>query len=301
MRRSASSIVLRTLGRSWSWSGGSGVLPTLFLAAAFAIGPTILGVEGNPKAEPALKEKAKVKAKEAFPGAPKPAAALQVAVKNLLKSKNYHVQVDILGGFSDKEDHAVTDRKIVETYEADVHGALMCIPSPKAYRTLKKGVAYIEGSWRNILASTPTTVLDRLFLFPEKVLGNALQHAPRSAKWCEVQPPPPEPKPPVFDPSVVEDEDDSAAPAADEPKGEDAVPASETTKPKKEVSSKSPPGKTATGKTAVGKTAVGKSVAKGASTPDSSTMPRLLRVDAPSEEALELITAVQNSNCFGGG
>jgi hypothetical protein len=279
-------IVWRSRGWSRLWSAGSGVLLTLFLAASFVGGPMILGADADPKA------KAKAKAKDAFPGAPKPATALQTAVKNLLKSKSYHVSVDIVGGFSEKEDHAVTDRKVAEAYEADVHGALMYVPSPKAYRTLKKGVAYIEGAWRGILSSTPTTILDRLFLFPEKVLGNALKHAPRSAKWCEVQPPPPAPPIPVYDPSVVDD--DAEDPDASADRGSSG--GGDTT-----ASDKPASGKSASGKTAVGKTVVGKTPAKGKSAVDPSTLPRLLRVDSPSEEALELITAVQNSNCFGGG
>jgi len=121
---------------------------------------------------------------------PKPGKALLMAAKKLMKTKNYRAKVTIEGGVSEREDHKITQRSVGETYEGEVYarlgrvGPVMHVPQARAYRLPKKGVAYIQGAWRNILSEPKNVCMDRLFMFPEIVLGRAVRLS-RAAKWLD--------------------------------------------------------------------------------------------------------------------
>jgi len=115
---------------------------------------------------------------------PNPAKALLKAAKNLTRARGYRASLNLVGGISSRDDHRVTERTVVESYQGEVFGNLMHVPQARAYRLPQKGVAYVEGAWRNILSSQKTMRIDRLFQFPQIVLQRALIHA-RSAKWLD--------------------------------------------------------------------------------------------------------------------
>ena len=157
------------------------------LAALALLGPRLIGEEGGAggkKAVPASKAAAKKT----------PVQALGIAIKALAKAESYKVGVDIEGGLSDRPDHEVTETTVREAYEGEVFGALMHVPNVdskvltglKAFRVrnTRKGVAYIDGAWRNILSHKETTLLDRLFAFPEVLLDRALVNGAK-AEWVK--------------------------------------------------------------------------------------------------------------------
>jgi hypothetical protein len=205
-----------------------------------------------------------------------PVKALQDAVKNLAKAQSYRASCTIEGGLSDREDHEVTERTVGESYAGEVFtqaGTLMHVPSMKAFRNMKKGVAYVDGAWRNILSYPQTTRLDRLFSFPEVILGRALTHAPNGARWL----------PPKEEEKV--DQADSDEDSSDEDEGSDAKPE----KPAKaEVGDKPTPS--------------GKTVARpAASEKPAGPQPRIVHVDVPPEVALKSFIEAQNSGCMSAG
>jgi hypothetical protein len=193
-----------------------------------------------------------------------PSAALQTATKNFVKAKSYRVRLAVEGGYSEKADHSISQRVVSESYTGEVYSGMMHIPEVKAYRTLKRGTAYIDGYWRDILSDRTTTKAARLFRFPEVVLGNALRHSRRSGTWLE-------PK--------------GAAAAEKEAAGGNAE--------AKESADDGPSGRTAVG--------TSRSPDKEARGSEEEELPRVVRVEAPPAEALQHILEVQNSNCFGVG
>jgi len=215
---------------------------------------------------------------------PNPVKALQTAVKNLTKAENYKTGVEILGGISDKEDHQLTETTVKESYEGDVHGSLMAISQPKAYRLPKKGVAYIDGVWRNILSDTKTTRLERLFTFPEVILNRALANVAKSGRWLT----PEEEKAKGYEARTDDSEDSDADESSDGNSG------SGDTQKKASAKDKKPAAKPAPGKTVVLKT-------KGGPAASDGPLPRVLHIDVPPTEALKHFTEVQNSGCMSAG
>ncbi|HVR73013.1 MAG TPA: hypothetical protein VMT52_01720 [Planctomycetota bacterium] len=219
--------------------------------------------------------------KPALLKAPSPGVALQTIVRNFSKAKNYRVKVDVLGGYSTAEDHAVGQAMVREAYAGEVNGGLMNIPSAKVFRTLKKGAVFIDGTWKDILSDRRTVRIERLFKFPDVILGSALKNASR-AVWLAPDP-------------VVATADDIADDGATEydpdlkPSGEGA--AEKARSGKKSTSDKKP---------TVPRTVVFKK-SKDAGKAALAALPRVIRVEAPPEEALKHIIEVQNSNCFGVG
>ena len=198
---------------------------------------------------------------------PNPVKTLQTAIKNLAKSGNYYTKVTIEGGISGGEDHSLVTKVVAESYEGEVHGSLMQVASPKAYRYPKKGVALVDGHWVGILSDQKTKLVQKLFTFPEVILGRALTHAPRGAKWLPPQ-----------------ETDAKPEAKAEEGTGETDG------EVKEEPAGKSPRDKTV----------VAKSGAKKGAEP-SGPQPRIIRVEAPSEEALQHFLEVQNSGCLSAG
>jgi hypothetical protein len=213
---------------------------------------------GDPEQASADPDKAKLKE-------PSPVKVLQAAVKNLQKQKGYRVGVDILGGLSMTEDHAVSLKNVQSSYSGEVFGPLMKVEDPKVFRTTKGGAAFIDGQWRHSLGDQKTVLLERLFAFPEVILAKALKNAPASARWVK---------------------ESEALVKAEGSGGDDRVII--------------PSDEEETG-AVKGRTVVAKK--KPAVSPDEEFYKtyRIIRVEAPPQEALQNFTEVQNSNCFGGG
>ncbi len=207
---------------------------------------------------------------------PSPASVLQTAVKNLTKAKSYRAKVDIVGGFAEKADHEVLQPVVKDSYEGEVYGAMMVCPEIKAYRTLKKGAAFIDGQWRDVLSTRTTVKMERLFKFPETILAKALKHAPRNARWLKKT----ESGSGIGDGAVEALE--KAVDSVFKTEGEDS---SAETPASTEVKD--------------GKTIVVTKPKEGDAT--AVVMPRFLLIETPPEEALTHLIEVQNSNCFGGG
>jgi hypothetical protein len=214
---------------------------------------------GDPEPSQSGSDKAKLKE-------PSPVKVLQAAVKNLQKQKGYRVGVDILGGLSMTEDHAVSQKNVQSSYQGEVFGPLMKVEDPKVFRTAKGGAAFIDGQWRHSLGDQKTVLLERLFAFPEAILAKALKNAPANATW-------------VKESETLMKSDYSAS-------GDDRI----------VIPSDEEETEAAKGRTVVAKK-------KPIATPDEEFYKtyRVIRVEAPPQEALMNFTEVQNSNCFGGG
>jgi len=218
---------------------------------------------GDPEQASAGTDKAKL-------NVPSPVKVLQAAVKNLQKQKGYRVGVDILGGLSMTEDHAVSLKNVQCSYHGEVFGPLMKVEDPKVFRTTKGGAAFIDGQWRQSLGDQKTVLLERLFAFPEVILAKALKNAPASATWVK------ESETLVKADVVSSGGDDRVIIPSDDEETEN---------------SDSPKGRTVVAK---------KKVAVSPEEEFYKTY-RIIRVEAPPQEALQNFTEVQNSNCFGGG
>jgi len=201
-----------------------------------------------------------------------PIRALQEALTKLQRAPNYRAKAAIEGGISEKEDHSISERTVSEAYEGEVFGSLMHVPTVKAYRYPKKGVAFIDGNWRRILSDQKTALLDRLFTFPEVLLGRAVSH-PESARWLTLE----EEKARGL--SSSEETEAGDDPAKDDTKKVDA-----------------PRGKPAPGKTVASKPGT----AAKAGVPEGP-LPRVVRVEVPPKEALTHFIEVQNSGCMSAG
>ncbi len=206
--------------------------------------------------------------KNAGPQEPDPHKTLQEVAKNLSKATNYRTGVRVEGGYSDREDHDVTERVVGEAYEGEVFGSMMHIPKSKAFRYPTKGVAFIDGSWRDILSDQKTTLMNRLFTFPSVLLSRAVALPAKNARWL-----------------TVEEEKARGVAADDEDEDDEEEDSSEKEKAK--------PAPQPSGKTVV--------VQPKSTNSQSGRMPRILRIEAPTKEALQHFIEIQNSGCLSGG
>jgi hypothetical protein len=246
-------------------------------------------------------------------------SALKTATKNLAKSKNYKAKMLLEGGITERADHELTDKAVKESFEGEIFGTptgnLMHVPKEtgtEAYRYPKKGVAFIQGSWRSIMSDAKSKKMERLFTFPDLVLSRAI--ASGNAKWIK---PPGEAK----DVSDAKESKKEAKEGDDEgSKGEAGVTSNSLGADEDEDGEKPPEkavGKKATKKGTdkdAGKKPTAKADPKKVSatktTPKKSPadkpaeetqQPRFVRVEASPKEALEHFTDIQNSGCLGAG
>lgn len=115
---------------------------------------------------------------------PSASKQLRTLARNLSRVKGYRVSVSIEGGISDNEKHKITQQTVRESYTGDVYRRVMHLPAMRAYRTTKRGARYTSGAWKNILADRSGATCDRLFAFPEVLLGRALRFS-KTAKWVD--------------------------------------------------------------------------------------------------------------------
>jgi hypothetical protein len=200
---------------------------------------------------------------------PAPSRKLAEAFGKLQKAKSYKVSVAIVGGISDNQEHRIATVTVREQYAGEVHrtaaGQLMHVPTLKAFRILerKKGAILADGGWKSILADQKGVRLDRLFSFPEELSRRAMRYV-NSAVWLK---------------------DGSASgntATAEESEAGEASPAA----------SGKERGNETEGKTRVAPDREKEAAAK---------LPRIVRVEAPTQEALKHFIEVENSGCMSAG
>lgn len=214
--------------------------------------------------------------------------SLQAISKNLAKVKSYRASIHIDGGLTDRADHKVNGQRVAnDDYEGEVYESTMHVPQPKAYRRAGKGVAYVDGLWRDILSDMNTKRLEKFFPFPDKVLSLALQNAAQTGRWLKRE---------ELTGDFPERDEDESSDGAESTKPEKAEPEKKAEKPGKagNAGAKKPAPSDHPGKTVLAP------VPKTASELAKESMPRYLRVDATPKEALVIFTDVQNSGCMGG-
>jgi hypothetical protein len=295
-----------------------------FAAVLFAF-----GILADDKADLKDGEKGDKKEKEAPLIKPRQSAssALSLAAKNMTKAKSYKVNVNIEGGISSREDHKVTEKTVGESYEGEVFGSMMYIPrmdsqtlsGVKAFRMPKKGVAYIQGSWRRIDSHTVTNRMHKLFTFPETILSRAIANA-NTAQWIITDEDKAEAKK-LRDgdaggkakasggdedsgkESASADADAKADDGADKPAKKGEVAKADAKKPGKS----DPKAETAKAdakkdvKAQAGKTVSRKALQAAEEEKALLVQPHLIRVDVAPKEALTNFTEVQNSGCMSAG
>lgn len=228
---------------------------------------------------------------------PDPFKALQAAVAGLARSKNYKVRVGIEGGIADNANHEVREVTVRESYQGEVFGPLMHVPAVKAFRYPKKGVAYVEGQWRNILAHPRTMRLERLFGFPEVILGRALNLAPKTARWLT-----PEEEAAAGLAREEQDDEDEDESTAEEEEDESEEEDSEEEDAEKPTGKKKPADGKAGKKEGEKKSPSSKTKAvKPGGEKKTGPMPRVVQVEAPPKEAIKHFIEVQNSGCMSEG
>jgi hypothetical protein len=233
---------------------------------------------------PVLAAEEKPGGKSAPPEIPRPDARLLEAVKGLKAHPGYKVRMSVTGGLSDRADHAVTTLTVNDQYGGEVFQGVMSVTSSptypfKAFRTPKKGVSYVEGMWRPILAHLQGVRLDRLFAFPEDVLAQALKHS-RTARWADLEQrraAASEDEEDETNDGIAEDEDDAGDDEEVEEDEGDEDQDAEAKRRKTEV------------------------VKEDKASPKRLAMPRLILVEAPVKEALQHFLQVEKSGCISGG
>jgi len=196
---------------------------------------------------------------------PSPAAKLLEATKNLAKAGGYRTQLEVQGGLSKTPDHALVQFAVRQSYDGQVYRELLHVPAMKTFKTAKKGVRYFEGYWRSVLADRDGKMLNSFFSFPQQVLAQALRHA-KTGEWIDAGG--------VVAPATDGDADGDSSSAAGENDDE---------------------------KGASGKTVVVGEGGDATSTDGARSLPRVMRIEAPTREALQHYIAVENSGCLGGG
>ncbi len=116
---------------------------------------------------------------------PSPYSQLVKATKNLSKIKGFKTTLTVQGGLSNTKDHKIHQFAVKETYQGDVYKGLIHISAQESFKTPRKGVRFIEGTWRNIYSDPQGKKLQTFFNFPQEVLKQALRHAKRSGRWLD--------------------------------------------------------------------------------------------------------------------
>jgi len=116
---------------------------------------------------------------------PSPYSQLVKAAKNLSKIKGFKTTLTVQGGLSNTEDHKIHQFAVKETYQGDIYKGLIHISAQESFKTPRKGVRFIEGTWRNIYSDPQGKKLQTFFNFPQEVLKQALRHAKRSGRWLD--------------------------------------------------------------------------------------------------------------------
>jgi hypothetical protein len=257
----------------------------VFLTGVFLIGFLIGGVSpgwtdekdsdkaGEKKAGAGSSEKPVSSEK---PGRPQVADHLLSAYKNFARTTGYKVRMSVDGGISDNPEHTITNAVVRDTYIGEVYQNTMAVTKSttfpfQAFRTLKKGVAFVEGMWRPVLAHPAGVRLDRLFPFPSNIMDLAAKYA-KSAQWVEDS---------VDDEDEDEDGDEDETVDGDDE--EDAEEDVEDPADKEKDKHKTTPVKKQQDKSKL------------------ASIPRVLRVEAPTKEALEHFMLVEKSGCVSGG
>ena len=192
---------------------------------------------------------------------PSPAKHLAKIYKSFRKQKSYRVTTSIQGGVSTSADHSLATRTVNQTYDASVYKSLMEVSAPKAYRMPNKGVVKADGRWKTLLSQRKGKLMERLFSYPESVLGRAITKGSK-AEWVEEKV--------DEDTSSLEDDEDDGEATEEETDKQDKK------KPK-------------------GRTAVRKS------RDEAVKLPTVIRVEAPPKEALAHFKYVEESGCISGG
>ena len=221
---------------------------------------------------------------------PHPGQHLKEVLKNVAKLESCAVSLRIEGGISDDERHSVKQATVRQTYSGEVFGnKLMHLPGLEVYRTPEKGVKLSGGLWKDVMADRSGLLLARLFDFPLDVVKKAYAHS-KNAEWVG---------------GWVTEEEDAVVEEGDVPdllreltvelelEGFDLDGSDESKdEPAGQVKSD---GKSEDDK---GKTVVAGSV--DAKEP-ARKLPKVIRVEAPTREALQHFLAVEKSGCIGGG
>lgn len=199
-------------------------------------------------------------------GLPKAASLLQKAKKELDRAKSLEVGLSVVGGLSTTEDHQISTLTVKKRYGGQIFTAgsdrILHESALKAWKTPKAGRGVIKesGGFIRLLSSVSGVEMDRLFAFPEKVMGDALKFS-ASAQWLPAE--------------ESEDSDDSEA---SEDVDDDENGGSEDDDPKSR------------GKTVVKHSGDEKPKVHGS---------RTLRVEATPKQALEIFNLqVNNSGCM---
>ena len=188
----------------------------------------------------------------------------KTAYKNFSKAKSYEVSVKVSGGISGSPDHKIKQFTLRQQYSGGVYGRIMETAEPKSFRTNKNGAGamYDNGGWVKIQAVKKGKLLDRLFPFPMSLMTCAAKYS-RKAVWLKDS----------QSASLTSSKKFSSKKKSDKKK---------VKKKKKKKVSKS-------------KTYVKKKQSK------KLRIPRTLRIEAPTKQALNHFVEVQNSGCMGGG
>ena len=184
--------------------------------------------------------------------------------KNLTKAKNYNVAVRIEGGLSDNPEHRVTTANVRETYAGDVfksQARSQLMHLPTMHVFRTPDAGAIRSGVWKNLLSEPAGVKMHRLFSFPETILERATRYQAAAQWVDG-----EEKDAEAEASPEEGDDAGEAKAAPAAKGKTIV---------------------------VGPGKGGKTV--------STSLPRIIRVEAPTKEALAHFLEVENSGCFGGG
>lgn len=199
---------------------------------------------------------------------PEASTQLKKAVKNFLRAKSFALRTSVTGGLSEDPAHRVTTVTVKKGYRSLVAGRpirIMKISDIRAYKTPKagKGSIYYQGAWVRLLSLEEGVLADRLVKFPAELLATAAKYR-KTARWLK--------------PSEIVG-------------GKELLPG--LTSGGGDVDEDRDKGSDEDGATR------GKTVVRGSKKKETASMPRVLRVTAPEEVALNVFnTQVVNSGCM---
>ncbi len=115
---------------------------------------------------------------------PSASKILLESYKNFVKSKSSRAKISVVGGVTESREHKVSARTVNDTYTGAVHGRIMEVSNPRAFRTQKSGAIRKDGRWKSLLAARDGARMDRLFIWPQIVMQRALRYK-GNAEWID--------------------------------------------------------------------------------------------------------------------
>jgi hypothetical protein len=126
----------------------------------------------------------------ASPGQDDASNTMRDVARDFSRLRSYHMTAQVAGGLARGVDHRLHESTVNESFAADVFRTVCRVDGPRQAFRMRTGrqeqgaIAREDGRWAGILTTDEGRLVQRLFLPPEQLLGEA-NRLRRHAQWVD--------------------------------------------------------------------------------------------------------------------